>query len=494
MKNNKSAGPDGIHPRILKETAEVICIPLAIIFNKSIQEGHVPQGWKDAHVTALHKKGSKSNPENYRPISLTAVCCKIMESIIRDSMVTYMLDNGLFADQQHGFVPNRSCMTQLLCVMEDWTKWLDSGKCIDTIFLDFQKAFDSVPHERLQAKLAAYGILGKTANWIRNFLTNRRQRVVVENGKSEWANVISGIPQGSVLGPILFIIFINDLPDVVSSTVQIFADDTKIYRTINNIGDTIILQEDLNKLQQWSTKWQLKFNAKKCKVMHLGSRNSKAEYAMEGTTLNTVIEEKDLGVLIDEELKFHKHVSAAVAKANQILGIVKRTFDTLDEELLPLVYKHQVRPHLEYGNAIWHPRYVADMKKVERVQRRATKIIPELRDKQYEKRLQSLNLYSMEYRRKRGDMIQTYKILQNIDRIDPDKFFTRAKYTGTRSHSMKLFKTRFKSELRKYTFSQRIIDNWNSLTEEIVTSESLDIFKTRLDKHWSTEWYKISTE
>ena len=494
LKNTKSAGPDKIHPRILKETAEVICVPLSMIFNKSIQEGHVPQGWKDAHVTALHKKGNKSNPGNYRPISLTAVCGKIMESLIRDNIVTYMLENGLFADQQHGFVPNRSCITQLLCVMEDWTKWLDSGNCIDSIFLDFQKAFDSVPHERLLAKLEAYGIIGETASWIRSFLKNRRQKVVVENGKSDWVNVISGIPQGSVLGPTLFVIFINDLPDVVTSTIQIFADDTKIYRTVNDIGDTTYLQEDLHKLQLWSTKWQLNFNAKKCKVMHLGHRNANVEYAMNGTTLDIVTEEKDLGVIIDKELKFHKHVSASVSKANQILGIVKRTFETLDIELLPLVYKCQVRPHLEYGNAIWHPRYVADIKKVESVQRRATKIIPELRDKPYQERLQSLKLYSMEYRRKRGDMIQTYKILKKTDRIDSIKFFTQSNYKGTRNHSMKLFKPRFESELRKHAFSQRVIDDWNSLTENIVISESLSIFKGRLDKHWKTKWYKISTE
>ncbi len=155
-----------------------------------MQEGQVPQGWKEAYVTAFQKKGSKSNPENYRRIILTTVCGEIMESLIRESMIAYMLENGLFADQQHVYVPNRSCMTQLLCVMEEWTKWLDSSKCIDTIFLDFQKAFDSVPHERLLSKLAAYGITGKTADWIRNCPPNRRQRVIAENGKYEWVNVI----------------------------------------------------------------------------------------------------------------------------------------------------------------------------------------------------------------------------------------------------------------------------------------------------------------
>ncbi len=155
---------------------------------------------------------------------------------------------------------------------------------MDTMFLDFQKAFNSVPHERLLSKLAAYGITGKTADWFRDLLTNRHQRVIVENGKSEWANVISGIPQGSVLGPTLFVIFINALSDVVTNTIQIFADDIKIYRKVNDIRDEMLFQEDLNKLHQWSVKWPLKFYATKCKVMHLGSKNSKAEYMMNGTT------------------------------------------------------------------------------------------------------------------------------------------------------------------------------------------------------------------
>ncbi len=169
-----------------------------------MHEGHVPERWKEAHIIALQ---NKLNPKNYKPVSLTSVCETIMESVIKDSIVAYILANDLFVDQQYGFVPNRTCMTQLLCVMEDWTKWLDSSKCIDTICFDFQKAFDSVPYERLWSKLSAYGIIGKTAKWVWNFLTNRHQRVIVENGKSEWADITSGIPQGSVLGPTIFVTF-----------------------------------------------------------------------------------------------------------------------------------------------------------------------------------------------------------------------------------------------------------------------------------------------
>ena len=262
--------------------------------------------------------------------------------------------------------------------------------------------------------------------------------------------VKSGIPQGSVLGPMLFVIFINDLPDAVKSTIKIFADDTKMYRKVNNEEDCKALQNDIDKLYEWARIWQLNFNITKCKVMHQGNKNKKFNYEMEGIVLDKTTEEKDLGVWIDNELKFHKHVSAAVTKANQILGIANKTFSALDKEIFPYVYKCQVRPHLEYGNVIWHPCYVADIKKVESVQRRATKMIPGFKDKPYQERLKELDLYSMEYRRKRGDMIQVYKILNNLDRIDISNFFIQVKST-TRGHCKKLFKKRYEKDIRKYT-------------------------------------------
>ena len=180
-------------------------------------------------MTPIHKKGAKVIPGNYRPVSLTSVVGKMMESIVRDSLVDHMMSHNLFCDAQHGFVPGRSCMTQLLVTLELWSELLDSGAPIDVIYLDFRKAFDTVPHQRLIRKLKAYGITGKLLNWISDFLSGREQRVVVNGNLSSWASILSGIPQGSVLGPILFVVFINDLPDVVRSSVKIFADDTKLF-------------------------------------------------------------------------------------------------------------------------------------------------------------------------------------------------------------------------------------------------------------------------
>ena len=229
VKTTSSAGPDGIHPRILCESANTISGPLANIFCKSLECGRLPPDWKLATVVPIFKKGEKRLPENYRPISLTAWPCKIMESLIRDQLMAYLTTSGILSCHQHGFRPNRSCTTQLLEVLEDWSRSIEVGNPIDTIYLDFQKAFDSVPHERLLRKLQAYGVTGYLLQWIRAFLSDRKQQVVVRGCRSEWVAVTSGVPQGSVLGPLLFLVYINDLPEVVSSSIKIFADDTKLY-------------------------------------------------------------------------------------------------------------------------------------------------------------------------------------------------------------------------------------------------------------------------
>ena len=216
------------------------------------------------------------------------------------------------------------------------------GEPVNVIFTDFAKAFDSVPHKRLLIKLQSYGIHGKLLEWIRSFLSNRRQRVRVDGVYSEWAHVKSGVPQGSVLGPILFVLYINDMPKVVENTCKLFADDAKLSGKATN---SVSIQNDLNNLTEWSLTWQLPFNYGKCKCLHIGKSNPKYDYVMHGRTLDKVDCEEDLGVEVDRELKFHKQTSSSVKKSFRMLGLIKRSFQNKKEETFPLLYMALVRPH-----------------------------------------------------------------------------------------------------------------------------------------------------
>ena len=494
LKIAKSPGPDRLHPRILKECASVISPAVYSIFRLSIDKSQLPEDWKIGRVTPIHKKGSRRKACNYRPISLTSVLCKTLEALVRSNVVKHMERNNLYTTKQHGFVSGRSCMTQLLETMEAWTRILDEdGGAVDAIYLDFQKAFDTVPHKRLLTKLRAYNISGTPLNWIADFLHNRRQQVVVNGAESSWTPVTSGIPQGSVLGPVLFVIFINDLPDVVQGFVEMFADDTKLFRSIRTEADCVKMQDDIDSLDEWSRKWQLKFNASKCHHMRLGNRNIPSEYTMKdssdtsGNTIRPLEKtklEKDLGINNDEGLNFKQHIDMTAKKANSILGIIRRTFTYLDKDTVLMLYKALIRPRLEYGNIIWNPLAVKDKETIEGVQRRATKLITSLKDLKYEDRLRELKLPTLVFRRLRGDMIEMYKLLTDKYNINTDKLVTPAVYRGTRGNSMKLDKPRSKSRLRQHFFSHRAVNDWNALPDSVVTAPNVNTFKRRLDKLW----------
>jgi hypothetical protein len=495
LKPSKSPGPDGLHPRVAKELAEVLSGPLATIMNKSMVEG-APQSWKDANVSPIFKKGDRKQPGNYRPVSLTSVICKAMESIIRQHVLEYLLGNNLLTDCQHGFTSGRSCSTQLLAVLDIWTSIIDKGGNVDNIYLDYAKAFDKVPHERLLKKLSGYGIQGQILSWIRSFLSNRRQRVVVNGEVSDWTEVMSGVPQGSVLGPVLFICYINDLPDVIHTMVQMFADDTKVFSRVENRDDQKLLQDDIDRLQIWAKKWQLSFNASKCKVMHIGSANHSFDYSMSSDSnpvvLDSVTIEKDLGVHVDSSLKFHKHVETQVNKANKILGMIRRSYCHLDSTTLVKLYISLVRPHLEYCNAVWYPRYSKEANLIEGVQRRATKLVPTLKHLDYVERLKALDLPSMYYRRDRGDMIECYKYLNGLYKL-PDGLLEVDRNSFTRGHSFKLKKLRCSTGMRQHYFSMRVVNKWNGLSSKVVSSPSLNTFKNRIDAAWKEHIYSIKT-
>ena len=486
LKISKSPGPDGIHPRILRELCHELAHPLLSLFNKTVQDGELPSSWKEAEVKPIFKKGSKEDPGNYRPVSLTSIICKIFENFVRDALYTHLITNSLLSKEQYGFCKKRSCVSQLIVTLNEWFTYLDNKVPIDAAYLDFRKAFDSVPHQRLIYKLKCYGIRGKVLEWITSFLSNRSQYVNVNNNFSDKTPVTSGVPQGSVLGPCLFIYYINDLPELIKCLIKIFADDTKAYQAIKSLSDNELLQWSINKLVEWTDKWLLKFNSNKCKILHLGKNNPKHKYYIKQGDIKTELSEttceKDLGVYIDPNLSFDHHISQTIKKARKIAGMIIRTIRNRFPIIMVTLFKSLVRPILEYANAVWCPYKKKHIYELERVQRNFTKRIKGLKHMTYNQRLAKLNLPSLEFRRLRGDYIEVYKILHNIyDPLTTDTLLTIDSNNITRTNTLKLKKNRVNYLPYQKFFTNRVITNWNRLSRDIVRAESLNSFKNKLD-------------
>jgi hypothetical protein len=493
LKVDKSPGMDGLHPRFLKELADELAIPLCLIFNQSLVNNIVPDDWKKARVSAIYKKGDKSIAGNYRPVSLTSVACKLLERCVREHITKHMCDNKLFTPRQYGFMTGRSTSLQLLNVMDTWSEALDQGLSVDCVYMDFAKAFDTVPHRRLMSKLESYHLSPCIIEWISSFLSGRTQQVVINNEKSHWKDVTSGIPQGSVLGPILFVLFINDLPDLVASELYLFADDTKLFSIIKDRQSADTLQKDLDTLEAWSNTWLIKFHPEKCKKLHVGRPGECPDrtYSLMGTILQECDVEKDIGVYVDKDLSFDKHISEKVKKANSMFAVIRRSFQHLDSKTFVPLYKALVRSHLDYASTVYSPYTAKHIDQIESVQRRATKQLPGFKDLEYPERLRKLKLPTLSYRRTRGDMIELYKITQGIYDKDVCAFITLQKdlpdRSSARGNSRRIVQHRCKSPLRSNSFAVRSAPIWNSLPDHVVTAPKINTFKNRLDRFWDDQ-------
>jgi hypothetical protein len=301
-----------------------------------------------------------------------------MESLLKEDITQRLRRNRILKDTQHGFVKGRSCTTNLLEFMEKVTKAADEGKAVDIIYQDFAKAFDKVPTQRLLAKMAAMGIGGNVLKWIKSWLTDRKQRVVIQGKYSSWRQVLSGVPQGRVLGPVLLSIFIKDLDS--AATIRQFlkkcADDTKLgQKIVNSVEDVRELQDTLNRLCEWTDTWGMAFNVQKCHMMHVGRNNPLAEYSMNGVKLDTTEMERDVGVVVCSDLKQAEQCKKAARTAAAVLGQIHRAFHYRDHHTYMNLYKHYVRPHLEFAAPAWSPWNRGDIACLEKVQERAVKAV-----------------------------------------------------------------------------------------------------------------------
>ena len=311
---DNAPGPDRIKPIVLKELREELAPIIQLLFQKSISTGKIPTDWTKANVSPVFKKGSKSDPANYRPISLTCILCKVMEHIIASKLTQHLNQHNILYDLQHGFRDRRSCETQLIQLVENLGRQLVKGKQVDIVLLDFSKAFDKVSHPKLLFKLSQHGVKGNTLNWIRAFLVGRTQAVVLEGESSTEVPVTSGVPQGSVLGPLLFLLYINDLPQNVQSQVRLFADDTTVYLTVDSSEDRDTLQADLDTLQEWERAWNMEFNPSKCQVLHItrSKQPLNTQYTLHNQVLEATDTAKYLGVTISKDLSWNEFMCVCV--------------------------------------------------------------------------------------------------------------------------------------------------------------------------------------
>ncbi|GAB0206583.1 mitochondrial enolase superfamily member 1 [Grus japonensis] len=433
LKVHKSMGPDELHPRVLRELVDEVARPLSVIFEKSWQSSEVPTDWKRGNITPIFKKGKKEDPGNYRLVSLTSVPGKIMEQTLLETMLRHMENKEVIGDSHHGFTKGKSCLTNLVAFFYDGvTALVDKGRATDIIYLGLCKAFDTVPHDILVSKLERHGFDGWTTRWIRNWLDGRTQRVVVNGSMSKWRMVTSGIPQGSA----------------------------------GEVGPC-----EPHEVQQGQVQGPARGSG----------RNPKHNYRLGEEWIESNPEEKDLGVLIDEKLNMSRQCALAAQKANCALGCIKRGVTSRSREVILPLYSAVVRPHLECCIQLWGPQYKRDMELLERVQRRATKLIGGLEHLSYEDRLRELGLFSLEKRRLRGDLIAAFQHLKGAYRKDGEGLFIRECSDRTRGNGFKLKEHKFRLDVRKKFFPVRVVRHWNRLPREVVDAPSLEVFKARLD-------------
>ena len=485
---SKAAGPDGIGPKLLKHCALALYQPLHHLFCLSICQSYIPQEWRRHLVKPIHKSGDKSLVHNYRPISLLCVTSKVLERIIFNHILSFI--NTKITTCQFGFMRHRSTLQQLLSFLH--SIYNASSHCCrtDVVYLDFRKAFDSVAHNELLLKAWNLGIVGKTWYWLRTYLSNRSQSVSINSVTSTPLPVISGVPQGSILGPLLFLIFINDLPDVVlSSKVLLFADDAKCFKSISGHSDSLQLQEDLNRLAHWSTTWSLPFNNSKCSVISVNpgcqQSGTSLSYHLFSTHLSKQSMQNDLGVIVTSDLRWRAHLQSIMAKAYKVLGLLRRLFTSVGcPDAKRVLYVSLVQPKLLYCSPIWRPCVLSDIRALEYVQRRATKFILSRTDINYRLRLLHLRLLPLVMILEMNDIMFFIKSLKEpCNHFDISRYVTFSSGNTRFASSVKLRHSLVYNNSTRNFYFNRLPRLWNSLPV-IDIEQSIPVIKRKLYQHF----------
>ncbi|MEM7298050.1 MAG: reverse transcriptase domain-containing protein, partial [Bacteroidota bacterium] len=482
LKPKFSTGADGIPPIFLKNLHEVLCIPLSLLFNFSLDMRKVPSEWKESDIIPVFKKGDRKSVKNYRPVSMTSAVCRVMERILCRRMSLFYEKRKFFTDFQYGFRSGRSVTTQMLMCLNEWTDWLDRRQCFDVVFVDFQKAFDSVCHSKLLSILKDTGIEGKLYDWFSDFLSERKQRVKIEDCLSGWKDVVSGVPQGSGSGYLLFLVFINSLWSKLNECgvrVFLFADDVQLYSK-----DSSAIEMALKQLEQWCEKYQLRIAPNKTHVMHFGKKNKKRRYQVNGVWIDEISVHQDLGIHITPKLDFSHHCTMIAAKGKRRMAMLGRAFNYCNASLLTKAYIVYVRPIVESCSQVWSPCWKKDKKKIESVQRFATRLIFKkcnISGRTYEERLKYLKLQKLEDRRKESDLSLCYKLYHGDAFDDGILRKTDPRYALRSGAQLRYqYSTPSTMTIRQNYFGNRVVQSWNDLCEDTKKASNVAKFKLNL--------------
>ena len=486
---NKAHGHDGISIRMLKLCQISICKPLLIIFRTCMRRGKFPTDWKKANIVPIHKKSDKQTLKNYRPISLLPVCGKIFERLLYNKLYSFLDSNSLLSPNQSGFRPGDSCVNQLLSITHSIYQSYDKGLEVRGVFLDISKAFDRVWHDGLIYKLKRNGIKSNFLNVIVDFLSSRKQRVVLNGQYSSWKDVKAGVPQGSILGPLMFLIYINDLPEGLLSNAKLFADDTCLFSTVYNPTTSgRNLNTDLIVIKEWANQWKMNFNpdpnkqAQEVIFSHKIKQPIHPPLFFNDIQINQTTNQKHLGMILDYKLNFQDHLQNVFTKVNRSIGLIRKLRSFLPRFSLLTIYKSFIRPHIDYGDVIYDQAYNQSFQtKIESFQYKASlAILGAIKGSSTEKVYQELGLESLQSRRWMRKLCLFYKTFKNqspkyLSDMIPHN---NQPYHLRNSDNIPNFKTNH--NFFKNSFFPSAINEWNKLDILIRNSSSYNIFRKSL--------------